>query len=90
MKLINRSKSNSSINWQSSVNDIQNVENTVLRYKELVLKNGTKAFNYINEELNLPKVSSFKVRTSEINSAENSISDDLKQAILNSANKRKL
>ena len=90
MKLINRSKSNSSINWQSSVNDIQEVENTVLRYKELVLKNGTKAFNYINEELNLPKISSFKVRTSEINSAENSISDDLKQAILNSANNIKI
>ena len=90
MKLINRSKSNSSINWQSSVYDTQDVEKTVLRYKELIIKNGTKAFNCINEELNLPKISSFKVRKSEINNAENSISDDLKQAILNSANNIKI
>ena len=90
MKLINRSKSNSSINWKSNIIDIQDIEKTALRYKELVLKNLTKAFNEINEELNLPKVKSFKVKKSEINKAENSIADDLKQAILNSANNIKI
>ena len=90
MKLINRSKSNSSINWKSNIIDSQDIEKTALRYKELVLKNGTKAFNEINEELNLPKVKSFKVKKSEINKAENSIADDLKQAILNSANNIKI
>ena len=76
MKLINRSKSNSSINWKSNIIDSQDIEQTALRYKELVLKNGTKAFNEINEELNLPKIKSFKVRKSEINKAENLITDD--------------
>ena len=90
MKLINRSKSNSSINWKSNIIDSQDIEKTALRYKELVLKNGTKAFNEINEELNLPKIKSFKVRKSEINKAENLIADDLKQAILNSANNIKI
>ena len=90
MKLINRSKSNSSINWLSNISNSKDVDKTVLRYKELIANKGTKAFNLINEELNLPEIKSFKVRKSEFKNIENEISNDLKQAILNSANNIKI
>ena len=90
MKLINRSKSNSSINWLSNTSNSKDVDKTVLRYKELIKNKGTKAFNLINAELNLPEIKSFKVRKSEFKNIENLISDELKQAILNSANNIKI
>ena len=90
MKLINRSKSKLPINWKSSTINSKDIENTAFRYKDLIIKNGTKAFNIINDELKLPNIKSFKVRAAEINKSENSVSDDLKKAILDSSNNIKL
>ena len=90
MKLINRSKSKLPINWKSSTINSKDIENTAFRYRDLIIKNGTKAFNIINDELKLPNLKSFKVRAAEINKSENSVSDDLKKAILNSSNNIKL
>ena len=52
MKIINRSSSSKKIEW--SIKDIStdNVSETVLRFKNLVLSQGTSAFNQINKELN--------------------------------------
>ena len=90
MKLINRSKSKLPINWKSSTINSKDIENTAFRYRDLIIKNGTKAFNIINDELKLPNIKSFKVRAAEINKSENSVSDDLKKAILDSSNNIKL
>ena len=53
MKIINRSSSSKKIEW--SIKDIStdNVSETVLRFKNLVLSQGTSAFNQINQELNI-------------------------------------
>ena len=90
MKLINRSKSKLPINWKSSTINSKDIENTAFRYRDLIINNGTKAFNIINDELKLPNIKSFKVRAAEINKSENSVSDDLKKAILDSSNNIKL
>ena len=67
MKLINRSKSKLPINWKSSTINSKDIENTAFRYRDLIINNGTKAFNIINDELKLPNIKSFKVRDEEIN-----------------------
>ena len=90
MKLINRSKLKLPINWKSSTINSKDIENTAFRYRDLIIKNGTEAFNIINDELKLPNIKSFKVRAAEINKSENSVSDDLKKAILDSSNNIKL
>ena len=85
MKIINRSTSNSQIQWLASNFNDESVNKTVMRIKNLVLNNGTKAFDQINQELNLTSPRSYKVKISEIKKSELLIADPLKQSILNSA-----
>ena len=85
MKIINRSTSNSQIQWLASNSNDESVHKTVMRIKNLVLNNGTKAFDQINQELNLTSPRSYKVKISEIKKSELLIADPLKQSILNSA-----
>ena len=66
MKLINRSKSKLPINWKSSTINSKDIENTAFRYRDLIINNGTKAFNIINDELKLPNIKSFKVRAAAV------------------------
>ena len=63
MKIINRSSSTKKIQW--SIKDIStdNVAETVLRFKKLVLNQGTSAFDQINKELNTKSPKSYKVKT---------------------------
>ena len=89
MKLINRSTTKKPIKWSSAKND-QKTYVTVKRIDELVKAKGTSAFNFINKELSLPIIKSFKVKKSEIMKSETLISDDLKKSILDSANNIKL
>ena len=85
MKIINRSSSSKKIEW--SIKDIStdNVSETVLKFKNLVLSHGTSAFDQINKELNSKSPKSFKVKKSEILKSDSLVSDKLKQSILNSA-----
>src|SRR6056300_1579689 len=85
MKIINRSSSTKEIQWLSKDISIDNVTETVLRFKKLVLNQGTSAFDLINKELNTKSPKSYKVKTSEILKSELLVSDKLKQSILNSA-----
>ena len=52
MKIINRSSSTKEIKWSNKDISIDNVFETVLRFKNLVLSQGTSAFDQINKELN--------------------------------------
>lgn len=85
MKIINRSSSSKKIEW--SIKDIStdNVSETVLKFKNLVLSHGTSAFNKINQELNTKSPKSYKVKKSEISKSDLLVSDKLKQSILSSA-----
>ena len=85
MKIINRSSSSKKIEW--SIKDIStdNVSETVLRFKNLVLSQGTSAFDKINQELNTKSPKSYKVKKSEISKSDLLVSDKLKQSILSSA-----
>ena len=85
MKIINRSSSNKQIRWLASQSDNKSLSKTVMRIKDLVLNDGTKAFDKINKELNLNSPRSYKVKISEIKKSELLIADSLKQSILNSA-----
>ena len=51
MKLINRSKSNKTIITTSNFKIETKVQNSILRYKKIILQNGTNAFKQINDEL---------------------------------------
>ena len=84
MKIINRSTSSKKIQWFPAENSNEAIAETVLRFKDLILSQGTKAFKLINDELSLNTPSSFKVKQSELLKAESLIRDDLKQSILNS------
>ena len=85
MKTLNRSGSDKKIQWIAKDTSSDNVTKTVLRFKDLVLRNGTSAFNDINKELKLKSPRSYKVKLSEISKAELLVSDNLKQSILKSA-----
>ena len=85
MKTLNRSGSDKKIQWIAKNTSSENVTKTVLRFKDLVLRKGTSAFNDINKELKLKSPRSYKVKLSEISKAELLVSDNLKQSILKSA-----
>ena len=85
MKIINRSASKKAIQWSAKKSSIDNISETVLRIKNLVLSQGTSAFNQINKELNTKSPKSFKVKGSEISKSDLLVSDKLKQSILQSA-----
>ena len=85
MNIINRSSSTKKIQWSKKDISIDNVTETVLRFKKLVLNQGTSAFDRINKELNTKSPKSYKVKTTEISKSELLVSDKLKQSILNSA-----
>ena len=85
MKILNRSNSTKDIKWVTDEYTDVDVKKIVLRYKNLVLNKGSKAFDEINKELNLIIPRSYKVKVSEIKKSELSVSDSLKQSILNSA-----
>jgi histidinol dehydrogenase len=85
MKIINRSSSTKKIQWSKKDISIDNVTETVLRFKKLVLNQGTSAFDQINKELNSKSPKSFKVKKSEISKSASLVSNKLKQSILNSA-----
>ena len=90
MNIINRSTSRKKIQWLS-VNSFNDAAlKKVIRYKNLILNKGTKAFAEINSELKLKSPKSYKVKQSEILKSESLVSDDLKQSILNSAANIKL
>ena len=85
MKIINRSSSTKKIQWSKKDISIDNVTEIVLRFKKLVLNQGTSAFDQINKELNSKSPKSYKVKKSEISKSDQLVSDKLKQSILNSA-----
>ena len=85
MKILNRSNSNKEIQWLANSSLEKDLEKTVLRIKNLVLTKGSKAFDEINQELNLISPRSYKVKISEIMKSEMLVSDVLKESILNSA-----
>ena len=60
MKILNRSNSTKDIKWLANGSADVDIKEIVLRFKNLVLNKGTKAFDEINEELNLiiPQVTS--------------------------------
>ena len=90
MNIINRSTSRKKIQWLSADSSNDAVLKKVIRYKNLILNKGTKAFAEINTELKLKSPKSYKVKQSEILKSESLVSDDLKQSILNSAANIKL
>ena len=90
MNIINRSTSRKKIPWLSANSSNDAALKKVIRYKNLILNNGTKAFAEINTELKLKSPKSYKVKQSEILKSELLVSDDLKQSILNSAANIKL
>jgi hypothetical protein len=53
MKILNRSNSTKDIKWVTNEYTDVDVKKIVLRYKNLVLDKGSKAFDEINKELNL-------------------------------------
>ena len=67
MKILNRSNSTKDIKWVTNEYTDVDVKKIVLRYKNLVLNKGSKAFDEINKELNLTIPRSYKVKVSEIN-----------------------
>ncbi len=90
MNIINRSTSRKKIPWLSANSSNDAALKKVIRYKNLILNKGTKAFAEINTELKLKSPKSYKVKQSEILKSESLVSDDLKQSILNSAANIKL
>ena len=90
MNIINRSTSRKKIQWLSADSSNDAALKKVIRYKNLILKKGTKAFAEINTELKLKSPKSYKVKQSEILKSESLVSDHLKQSILNSAANIKL
>ena len=90
MNIINRSTSRKKIPWLSANSTNDAALKKVIRYKNLILNKGTKAFAEINTELKLKSPKSYKVKQSEILKSESLVSDDLKQSILNSAANIKL
>ena len=64
MKIINRSTSSKKIQWFPAENSNEAITKTVLRFKDLILSQGTKAFKLINDGLSLNTPSSFKVKQS--------------------------
>ena len=90
MNIINRSTSRKKIQWLSVNSSNDAALKKVIRYKNLVLNKGTKAFAEINTELKLKSPKSYKVKQSEILKSESLVSDHLKQSILNSAANIKL
>ena len=90
MNIINRSTSRKKIQWLSADSPNDAALKKVIRYKNLILKKGTKAFAEINSELKLKSPKSYKVKQSEILKSESLVSDHLKQSILNSAANIKL
>ena len=90
MNIINRSTSRKKIPWLSANSSNDAALKKVIRYKNLILNKGTKAFAEINSELKLKSPKSYKVKQSEILKSESLVSDHLKQSILNSAANIKL
>ena len=90
MNIINRSTSRKKIKWLSANSSNDAALKKVIRYKNLILNKGTKAFAEINTELKLKSPKSYKVKQSEILKSESLVSDHLKQSILNSAANIKL
>ena len=90
MNIINRSTSRKKIQWLSADSSNDAALKKVIRYKNLILNKGTKAFAEINTELKLKSPKSYKVKQSEILKSESLVSDHLKQSILNSAANIKL
>jgi histidinol dehydrogenase len=90
MNIINRSTSRKKIQWLSADSSNDTALKKVIRYKNLILNKGTKAFAEINSELKLKSPKSYKVKQSEILKSESLVSDHLKQSILNSAANIKL
>ena len=90
MNIINRSTSRKKIPWLSANSSNDAALKKVIRYKNLILNKGTKAFAEINTELKLKSPKSYKVKQSEILKSESLVSDHLKQSILNSAANIKL
>ena len=90
MNIINRSTSRKKIQWLSADSSNDHALKKVIRYKNLILNKGTKAFAEINTELKLKSPKSYKVKQSEILKSESLVSDHLKQSILNSAANIKL
>ena len=90
MNIINRSTSRKKIQWLSANSSNDAALKKVIRYKNLILNKGTKAFAEINTELKLKSPNSYKVKQSEILKSESLVSDHLKQSILNSAANIKL
>ena len=90
MNIINRSTSRKKIQWLSANSSNDAALKKVIRYKNLILNKGTKAFAEINSELKLKSPKSYKVKQSEILKSESLVSDHLKQSILNSAANIKL
>jgi len=90
MNIINRSTSRKKIQWLSANSSYDVALKKVIRYKNLILNKGTKAFAEINTELKLRSPKSYKVKQSEILKSESFLSDHLKQSILNSAANIKL
>ena len=86
MKLINRSKSNKAIITTSYFKIETKVQNSILRYKKIILKNGTKAFKQINDELGLKTPKTLKVSIKDIKKSEGLLTDNIKIAILQAAN----
>ena len=62
MKIINRSSSTNQIQWSANNSSTDNVYKTVLKIKNLVLSQGTSAFDQINKELKTKSPKSFKVK----------------------------
>jgi histidinol dehydrogenase len=85
MKILNRSNSTKDIKWFANGSENIDIKKIVLRFKNLVLNKGTKAFDEINKELNLLIPRSYKVKSTEIKKSELLVSDSLKQSILDSA-----
>ncbi|MDC0079797.1 histidinol dehydrogenase [Pseudomonadota bacterium] len=85
MKILNRSNSTKDIKWFANGSDNIDIKKIVLRFKNLVLNKGTKAFDEINKELNILIPRSYKVKSTEIKKSELLVSDSLKQSILDSA-----
>ena len=86
MKLINRSKANKAIITTSNFKIETKVQNSILRYKKIILQNGTKAFKQINDELGLMTPKTLKVSIKDIKKSENTLTDNIKIAILQAAN----
>ena len=82
MKLINRTSNKQSINWFSTSQSHDEVEAVVKNFKDLILAKGTSALDAINKQLGLKKLKAYKVSSKEISSSDQTVSDEMKIAIL--------